>query len=35
VGCRIAPDRFDQLSLHIGGDGRLQRWERRRFSRSG
>ena len=31
VGCRTAPDAFQQLSLHIDANGRLSRWERRRF----
>lgn len=35
VGCRIAPDRFQQLSLRIGGDGRLSCWELRRFQSGG
>ena len=31
VGCRLAPGRFDQISIHFGVDQRLQCWERRRF----
>ncbi|MFZ0407743.1 MAG: hypothetical protein WAM11_06500 [Cyanobium sp.] len=35
VGCRLAPDRFDQLSLQVDPGGRLNRWERRRFTAGG
>ena len=31
VGCRTAPDAFQQLSLHIDANGELSRWERRLF----
>ena len=31
VGCRLAPDRFDQISLRLDAEGRLSAWERRRF----
>ncbi len=31
VGCRTAPDAFQQLSLHVNANGQLSRWERRRF----
>jgi hypothetical protein len=32
VGCRLAPQRFDLISIHFGADQRLECWERRRFS---
>jgi hypothetical protein len=32
VGCRLAADRFDLVSIHFGADRRLVCWERRRFS---
>jgi hypothetical protein len=32
VGCRLAAERFDLISIHFGADQRLQAWERRRFS---
>jgi hypothetical protein len=35
VGCRLAPQRFDQLSLRIDGQGRLVAWQRRRFRAGG
>jgi hypothetical protein len=31
VGCRLTPDRFDQLTVEIDGEGRLVAWQRRRF----
>lgn len=31
VGCRMAPDHFEQLSLVFDDERRLQAWERRRF----
>ena len=31
VGCRLAPERFDLISIQFGADQRLQSWERRRF----
>jgi hypothetical protein len=34
VGCRLAPDRFELISIHFGADQRLQCWERRRFRRA-
>jgi len=35
VGCRMAHDRFQQLSLVFDGDRRLRQWERRRFRPDG
>lgn len=35
VGCRINPDRFEQLSLRIDAAGRLTQWQRRCFQRHG
>jgi hypothetical protein len=35
VGCRLAPDRFDQLSMQIDPAGRLACWQRRRFRAGG
>lgn len=32
VGCRLAADRFDLISIAFGDDQRLRAWERRRFS---
>ena len=32
VGCRLAADRFDLISIVFGDDQRLRAWERRRFS---
>jgi hypothetical protein len=31
VGCRLAADRFDLVSIHFGADQRLVCWERRHF----
>lgn len=31
VGCRLAADRFDRISIAFGADQRLQAWERRIF----
>lgn len=31
VGCRLAADRFDRISIAFGADHRLQAWERRIF----
>lgn len=31
VGCRLAADRFDRISITFGADQRLQAWERRIF----
>ncbi|MFM7238159.1 MAG: hypothetical protein ACKOZN_00940 [Cyanobium sp.] len=35
VGCRVAADRFDLISIAFGADRRLQAWERRRFRPAG
>lgn len=35
VGCRMAHDRFQQVSLVFDGDRRLRQWERRRFRPDG
>jgi hypothetical protein len=35
VGCRLASDRFDLISIHFGADQRLQTWERRCFRPAG
>ncbi|MEB3307376.1 MAG: hypothetical protein VKK98_04395 [Cyanobacteriota bacterium] len=35
VGCRLAADRFDLISITFGADQRLQAWERRRFRPAG
>lgn len=35
VGCRLASDRFDQLSLQVDGQGQLTAWERRSFRAGG
>lgn len=35
VGCRLTPERFDQLSLQLDGAGRLSAWQRRRFTAGG
>jgi len=35
VGCRLAPERFDQISLRVDAEGRLSAWERRRFRACG
>jgi len=35
VGCRLGPERFDQLSVRVDREGRLAAWERRRFTAGG